>query len=126
MLADHRMHTTLPTTDLERARRFWRDTLGFKLAFEVEGGAIMFEAAGGTRFVTFLTSVETRGGHTQCGFEVEDIASVVADLKGKGVVLEEYDYPTLKTTGGIAETAAGHSAWFKDPDGNLVGLVQFE
>ena len=40
-------------------------------------------------------------------------------------MFEEYDYPTLKTEGGIAKTAAGYSAWFKDPDGNLIGLVQF-
>lgn len=126
MLTDHRMHATLPTADLERARAFWGDLLGFSVYREVEGGAIMFESHG-SRFALFLTPNEVRGGHTQSGFEVDDIRAEVAWLTGNGVVFESYDYPMLQTDpSGIAKTAAGMSAWFKDPDNNLIGIVQFE
>jgi len=124
MLTDYRMHATLPTPDLERARRFWGGTLGFSVDREVEG-AIMYRAGKDSRFTVFLTANESRGGHTQAGFVVADVSAEVAALQAKGVVFEEYDHPTLKTEGGIAKTAAGYSTWFKDPDGNLIGLVQF-
>jgi hypothetical protein len=50
----------------------------------------------------------------------------VADLKRRGVVFEEYDFPSLKTESGIATTGAGKAAWFFDPEGNMIGLIQFE
>jgi hypothetical protein len=51
----------------------------------------------------------------------------VHGLKERGVVFEEYDFPTLKTVDGIATTAGiGSSAWFKDPDGNTLALFQPE
>ena len=59
------------------------------------------------------------------GFTVTDIETEVADLKRRGVVFEEYDFPTLKTEGGIAKTGAGKAAWFFDPEGNMIGLIQF-
>jgi catechol 2,3-dioxygenase-like lactoylglutathione lyase family enzyme len=126
MLSEHRMHATLPTSDLERARRFWGDTLGFTVVHEVPDGALMFESANGSsRFTLFVSMADTRAGHTQAGFAVPNIEAEVAALKAKGVAFEEYDYPSLKTENGIAATPAGRSAWFKDPDGNLIGLVQF-
>lgn len=49
----------------------------------------------------------------------------VSDLYKRGLRFEEYDCPSLKTAGGIAESAAGRAAWFKDSEGNLIGLIQF-
>jgi hypothetical protein len=47
-------------------------------------------------------------------------------LKAAGVVFEEYDFPSLKTVDGVAETPGNtRSAWFKDSEGNTLGLVQF-
>ena len=50
----------------------------------------------------------------------------MADLKGRGVVFEEYDTPGLKTVDSVAATGAGHAPWLKDPEGNLLGLIQFD
>jgi predicted enzyme related to lactoylglutathione lyase len=47
----------------------------------------------------------------------------VADLKRRGVVFEEYESP--KTVDGIATTPIGRAAWFKDPDGNLIAMLEF-
>jgi len=55
---------------------------------------------------------------------VPDVAALVADLKSKGVVFEEYDWPGLKTIEGIATNGPHRSAWFKDSEGNLIGLMQ--
>lgn len=72
------------------------------------------------------TSSSNRGGHTQAGIEVPDIEAAVAELKSRGVVFEEYDMPDLKTVEGIATESGGDkAAWFKDSEGNLLGLVRF-
>ncbi|HEY7564354.1 MAG TPA: VOC family protein [Acidimicrobiia bacterium] len=123
MLNEFKVHPTLPAVDLERARGFYRDKLGFVVETE-NPAAVMFSSAGGTRFTVFATSNPNRAGHTQAGWEVKNIEAVVQDLRGKDVLFEEYDYPNLKTVNGVAETPAGKAAWFKDTEGNLLGLVQ--
>jgi len=64
------------------------------------------------------------GGHTQMSFQVEDVAAVVKQLKAKGVVFEEYDFPTLKTVDSIAVRPDFKAAWFKDSEGNVIGIAQ--
>jgi len=59
------------------------------------------------------------------GWTVDDIAAEVAELKNRGVVFEEYDLPGLKTVHSVADTPPVRAAWFKDTEGNLLGLVQF-
>jgi hypothetical protein len=56
-------------------------------------------------------------------FEVPDVEEAVKDLKARGVKPEEYDTPTLKTIDGIAEIAGSKAAWFKDSEGNVIGLA---
>ena len=58
------------------------------------------------------------------GFLVPDVATEVAELKSRGVVFEEYDMPGLKTVDGIAEIGPSKAAWFKDSEGNVLGVVQ--
>ena len=58
------------------------------------------------------------------GFSTSDIESEVRDLKARGVVFEEYDFPTLKTVDGIATVGATRTGWFRDSEGNIIGVVQ--
>jgi catechol 2,3-dioxygenase-like lactoylglutathione lyase family enzyme len=58
------------------------------------------------------------------GFRVADVVTEVADLRRRGVEFEEYETP--KTVDGVATLPIGKAAWFKDPDGNLIGLLQLE
>jgi hypothetical protein len=62
------------------------------------------------------------GGHTQMAFAVEDIAGTLRELRSKGVVFEEYDYPGLKTVDGISDAGDLKAAWFSE--GNTIGLMQ--
>jgi len=55
---------------------------------------------------------------------VEDLEAEVAQLRGRGVVFEEYDSPGLRTVDGVASTPAGKAAWFKDSEGNVLTLTQ--
>ena len=62
--------------------------------------------------------------HTLGAFMVQDIDATVAELRGKGVTFEDYDLPGLKTVNGIAELGGIRGAWFKDPEGNILSVVQ--
>ena len=123
MLSSARTHTTLPAADLGRARRFYEETLGF-LPADVQPGGVFYETAGGTRFVVFPSSGRASGSHTQIGFQVNDIAAEVAQLRSRGVVFETYDMPAFDPQTMIATLPAIRSAWFKDTEGNLIGLVE--
>jgi catechol 2,3-dioxygenase-like lactoylglutathione lyase family enzyme len=123
MLKDQRSHTTLPAADLGRARKFYAEKLGLNPSTESPGG-LFYVTAGGTRFILYPTPNPTRAGHTQMGFSVQDIESTVSDLQGAGVDFEAYDFPGLKTERGIAQTGDVRAAWFKDSEGNLIGIVQ--
>jgi catechol 2,3-dioxygenase-like lactoylglutathione lyase family enzyme len=123
MIKELRTHTTLPAADLNRAKKFYSEKLGLTPASESESG-IFYEVAGGTRFILYPTPNPTRGGHTQIGFTTGDLERDVADLRSRGVVFEEYDFPGFKTENGIAQTGATRAAWFKDSEGNMIGLVQ--
>ena len=123
VIKELRTHTTLPAADLQRAKKFYTDKLGLSPATESAGG-IFYELAGGTRFILYPTPNPTRGGHTQIGFSTNDIKAEVDELRSRGVVFEEYDFPGLKTMNGIAQTGDARAAWFKDSEGNMIGLVQ--
>lgn len=123
MIKDKRSHTTLPAADLARAKKFYEQKLGLKPVTESPNG-IFYVTGGGTRFILYPTPNPERAGHTQIGFSVEDIESEVAALQAAGVKFEEYDFPGLKTEHGIAQTGDARAAWFKDSEGNLIGIVQ--
>lgn len=120
MLKDHPVYTTLPVTDFDRARAFYSEKLGLT---PTGPGRDFIACAKGTGFI--LSAMGSKpGGHTQMSFDVEDVASVVKELKAKGVVFEEYDMPGLKTVNSIAERPDFRAAWFKDSEGNMIGIGQ--
>ena len=122
--------TRLPARDLNRARKFYLDKLDME-PIEQRPGGLRYRS-GNSFFVLFESAGEASGSHTQMGWEVEDIDSTVAVLKARGVVFEEYNLPGLETINGIAEIAGNYpsrgvgerGAWFKDSEGNLLGIGQ--
>jgi predicted enzyme related to lactoylglutathione lyase len=123
MLSQARIHATIPAQELERARAFYESVLGLKPASVAPGG-IFYEVDDGSRFLVFPSSGRPSGGHTQLGFTVEDIDAEVGALRQKGVVFESYDMPQFDATTSIATFPGTRSAWLKDTEGNLLGIVQ--
>lgn len=112
----------IPAQDIKRARKFYEQTLGFKPAEEEPDGGARY-SAGEAMFVVFPSMGKASGDHTQMAFEVDDVPSAVVELKGKGVTIEEYDYPEFKSHEGLVDMPDGtKGAWFKDTEGNLIGL----
>ena len=131
MLDRSRTATRLPASDLERARAFYAEKLGLEPSEERPGGLLYRGAE--THFALFESAGAPSGEHTQMAWEVDDIEAAVAELRGRGLVFEEYDVPGLRTVDGIAEVAGNYpskgaigerAAWFRDSEGNLLALGQ--
>ncbi len=123
MLPERRVHTTLPVANLEQARAYWEGRLGFR-PFLVLPSVILYSAGEGSVFAVSKTQARPSGAHTQMAFVVPDVEAEVAELAAAGVVFESYDLPGLRTVNGIAEMDAGRAAWFKDPSGNLIAVLE--
>lgn len=122
MLANFQMHSTIPAQDLGRAKKYYADRLGLTPARETPGG-LVYEYKGAW-FLLYPSPGAGTARHTVAGWAIDDIEAEVAELKARGVVFEEYDLPSLKTVNSIATTGPNRAAWFKDSEGNILGLVQ--
>jgi catechol 2,3-dioxygenase-like lactoylglutathione lyase family enzyme len=114
-------HATIAVSDLDRARKFYEGTLGFKVKDDRSDG-VTYEDAGGGWFLVYPSQFAGTAKSTYMSFEVADLEEAVKELRGRGVVFEEYDMPGLKTVDGIAEIQGVKGAWFKDPDGNILSV----
>ena len=129
-LADARVETRLPAQDLDRARQWYADKLGLVPA-EVRDGGLRYEVRAGV-FCLFASTGASDGTFTQMAFSVNDIEAEVAELRGRGVVLEEFGIPGLPMVNGIVDIPDNYpskgrgerGAWFRDSEGNLLGLGQ--
>ena len=111
-----------PQRDIARAKAFYVEKVGLTVEFENDGG-VLLNAGGGTQLFIYPFGKPT-AQNTVAGFQVSDIEAVVNKLRSKGVSFEEYDLPGLKTVNGIAETNGIKGAFFKDSEGNILGLTQ--
>lgn len=131
MLRHGKVAARIPVRDLERARSFYAEKLGLEPVEERPGG--LRYRCGSGEFALFESAGAASGTHTQMGWEVEDIDTTVRELRTRGVVFEEYDFPGLETVDGIAKVEGNYpskggigerAAWFRDSEGNLLGIGQ--
>ena len=123
MLSNYPAVATIPATDMDRAKTWYREKLGFEPVVDTPE-YVEFNAGAGTRFTLFPTRAASGAGHTVLSFEVDNVEKVVEELKGRGVAFEEYDMPNLKTIDGIAEVEGFKGGWFKDSEDNVIAIGQ--
>lgn len=119
MLANARVTTMLPVTDLARARDFYEAKLGLTGGTTQPDGKLVY-SCGGALLALFPRSSPTRAEHTAISFEVASVESVVTALTERGVTFEDYDFPGLKTVNKVCVLGSEKAAWFKDSEGNLL------
>lgn len=123
MLENATAHATIAVSDLDRARRFYEDTLGLK-AREERSDGVAYQT-GDTWFLVYPSQFAGTARSTYMTFEVPDLDAAIEELSARGVTFEQYDLPGLKTDErGIAEVQGIRGAWFKDPDGNILAVGQ--
>ena len=108
--------------DLDRARKFYEDTLGLKTKDEW-GEGITLES-GDTQINLYRSEFAGTNNATALTFDVTDIRAEVSELKSRGVTFEHYDLDGLKQDGDIYTAEGMKTAWFKDPDGNVLSMIE--
>jgi catechol 2,3-dioxygenase-like lactoylglutathione lyase family enzyme len=122
MLSTAPIRAYIPAADLQRARRFYEQTLGLPPGEEY-GGGVVYKCGGADVFM-YPTGNAGTSKASQAFWQVNDVEAEVAELKARGVVFEEYDMPGIRMKNSIATGGGAKTAWFKDSEGNIMALSQ--
>src|SRR5438552_10770405 len=123
MLGDHLVFPIVLSTDLAVSRAFYEGVLGLEVARE-DPDRIMFRCGAGSLLAVSLSTVGTNDTQTQLAWRVPDLKAELADLRARGVPIQEYDLPDPKTEDGIADMGFAWAAWIIDPSRNVLGIMQ--
>jgi extradiol dioxygenase family protein len=125
MLGDSPIHPVLLATDMTETRRFYHEQLGLDILSESDE-AIIFRCGNGTHLDVTKSTTGTADSQTQAGWEVQDLRAEIAELRSRGVKIEEYDMPGVKTEDGIADMGFAWIAWIIDPGKNALGIIELK
>jgi catechol 2,3-dioxygenase-like lactoylglutathione lyase family enzyme len=109
--------------DIDRAKQFYSETLGMKPE-QGMGGEFFMLKSGDTTLNVYKSEFAGTNKATLLTFDVDDIDAEVRELKAKGISFEHYDLEGLKPEGDIYSSEGMKTAWFKDPDGNILSLIE--
>ena len=122
MLRENSCMTMIPASDLARAKTWYAEKLGMEPASENPEG-LVYESGKGTGFMVYESQFAGTNQATAMGWQVVDFDAEMADLRGRGVSFEDYDFPGFKTDNGVLTMPDGHhGAWFKDSEGNILAI----
>ncbi|MBI4033419.1 VOC family protein [Candidatus Saccharibacteria bacterium] len=123
MLGDKTAVATVAIEDMEAAKKFYEGTLGLTPQGSEDDGGITYKNGGSSLFV-YQSEYAGSNKATAVSWSVgEDLDKIVTELKGKGVAFEQYDMPGVTREGAVHSMGELRAAWFKDPDGNILNLV---
>ena len=125
MLKDRSSSAIVAVSDIARARTFYEDTLGLILIdSNAEAGVLAFRT-GDTQFTVYQSEFAGTNRANAVTWAMKgDIVSVVDDLCAKGVTFEHYPDMGMTLNGDIHESGPAKLVWFKDPDGNILHLIE--
>ena len=123
LMGSQKLVAFVATRDPGRAKAFYRDTLGLRLVSEDEF-ALVFDAAGTMLRVTTVQEVAA-AKYTVLGWQVSDIVRTAKNLQKALITLERYAGMRQDELGIWNSPSGARVAWFKDPDGNTLGITQF-
>jgi catechol 2,3-dioxygenase-like lactoylglutathione lyase family enzyme len=121
LLSDHRAYPAIPASNIQRAKAWYKEKLGLEPAEERPTGTV-YRLASGTAFQLYESQFAGTAKNTAMFFSSDDVGSDMKALRQHGVKFEEYDMPGLKTENGMATMGPYHGAWFKDSEGNILGI----
>jgi catechol 2,3-dioxygenase-like lactoylglutathione lyase family enzyme len=123
MLGEHDVGATLAVSDFETAKKFYEDTLGLTTAMAMEGAATY--TSGASTLLVYESEYAGTNKATAATWSVgEQFDAVVDDLRGKGATFERYDdLPGTTREGDIHTIGEMRGVWFKDPDDNILSIV---
>jgi catechol 2,3-dioxygenase-like lactoylglutathione lyase family enzyme len=123
VLGNHPVHPVLLAKDLAAARHFYHDQVGLEIIVERGDDAIEFRT-GSTKITVSKSTTGTADSQTQLAWEVDDLAAELDELRARGVKIEDYDLPGLRTENGIADIGFALMAWIVDPGSNALAIME--
>ena len=123
MLADSRLQTIVWTSRMPQAEEFYSKVLGLPLKARSHG-ALVFSVGGGDLRVSPVPSTQP-SAHTVLGFAVSDVRAIVDMLTARGVIFERFTGFPHDAAGVLKTPDGAQVAWLRDPDGNLLSIVQY-
>lgn len=125
-LSENRVIAVIAVSDMGRARAFYEGKVGLSGGEERPDGGVRYPCGGGTAIHVYPSPGNAgKSTATLAGFEVDDIEKTVDELAANGVAFEHYDMDPIRTDEkGVARLGDAKSAWFKDPDGNILSINQ--
>ena len=124
MLQKSPLYAYFPARDLNRARRFYEETLGL-VPKSLNNGGVTYEFGGGTAAFLYPTHNAGTSRASQAFWSVEDVDREIAALKKRGVVFERYDdMPGERSPEGAVIAGGAKAAWFKDSEGNILAIIE--
>ena len=125
MLGQHPIDVVLLATDLKSSKEFYAGKLGLEVLNESEE-EITYKCGGDSRLSVTKSTTGTADEQTQAGWRVPDLAAELAELRARGVEIQEYDMPGLKTVDGVADLGFALTAWIIDPDKNALAILELK
>jgi catechol 2,3-dioxygenase-like lactoylglutathione lyase family enzyme len=123
MLGNQNAIATIAVKDIGRAKKFYEGTLGLKEA-GTEGPEVVSYTSGKSTVLVYESQYAGTNQATAATWIVGDeLEAIVSELKSKGVKFEHYDLPETAREGDIHVAGGTRVAWLKDPDGNILSLV---
>lgn len=122
MLGSSTIYAVVAVKDLAKGKEFYGGTLGLKVAGDDPGG-VMYACGNGSKLFVYESQFAGTNQATAASWEVSDIKAAIEELKGKGISFESYDIPNVTHDGDVHVIGELKAAWFKDPDGNILNLV---
>jgi catechol 2,3-dioxygenase-like lactoylglutathione lyase family enzyme len=122
MLGDNDTMATIAVNDIAAARKFYEGKLGFKPTASPQPEVVNYKS-GNSQFLVYRSQFAGTNKATAATWVTDDVTSLVRDLKAKGVAFEHYNLPGLTLKGDVHVAGKFESAWFKDPDGNILAIV---
>jgi catechol 2,3-dioxygenase-like lactoylglutathione lyase family enzyme len=122
MLGNRNAVANIAVRNLETARTFYEGTLGLK-PVGFEGEEVIVFGSGDSKINVYRSQHAGTNKATAVTWTVSDVEDEVRALKGKGVKFEHYDMPGAELQGDVHVFGKMHVAWFKDPDGNILNII---
>jgi catechol 2,3-dioxygenase-like lactoylglutathione lyase family enzyme len=123
MLGDYDALATIAVKNLATARKFYEGKLGFKVV-HTEGDQAVTLKSGKSQLLVYQSQFAGTNKATAATWMVEDVEGLVKELKAKGVSFEHYNMPGVTLKGDVHVAGTLKNAWFKDPDGNILALIE--
>jgi catechol 2,3-dioxygenase-like lactoylglutathione lyase family enzyme len=121
MLANTKAYSGIGVNDMQQARRFYGETLGLRTSEEY--GLLWLHLSGDRDTLVYEQPNATPASYTILNFQVDDIDSAVDQLTARGVRFERYDGMNQDSRG-VFRDEGPYIAWFKDPAGNVLSVLQ--